>query len=183
MKHCRNVGQKHHFDKQQYLQQWDSLVPMDLQNDAVADNSRFPDVRYARCREADWLVANRLDLRHFWHRRQLVECSILTLLSRSESSFNFCFLLSVNSVCLQCIELPSVLWHCWLGVRKSIWPVKIEWWGVCMVICWTEVLIVCIWSSWCRRHPQNPSCLVLLKFRMIFFCGVGLSRLSWKSGR
>jgi len=19
---------------------------------------------------------------------------------------------------------PSVLWHCWLGVRKSIWPVK-----------------------------------------------------------
>jgi len=23
--------------------------------------------------------------------------------------------------------LPSVLWHCWLGVRKSIWPVKIQW--------------------------------------------------------
>ena len=22
---------------------------------------------------------------------------------------------------------PSVLWHCWLGVRKSIRPVKIEW--------------------------------------------------------
>jgi len=20
--------------------------------------------------------------------------------------------------------LPSVLWHCWLGIRKSIWPVK-----------------------------------------------------------
>jgi len=21
-------------------------------------------------------------------------------------------------------ELPSVLWHCWLSIRKSIWPVK-----------------------------------------------------------
>ena len=29
-----------------------------------------------------------------------------------------------------------MLWHCWLGVRKSIWPVKIEWhWGVGVVIC------------------------------------------------
>jgi len=25
-------------------------------------------------------------------------------------------------------RLPSVLWYWWLGVRKSIWPVKIEWW-------------------------------------------------------
>jgi len=24
-----------------------------------------------------------------------------------------------------------VLWQCWLGVRKSIQPVKIEWWGWC----------------------------------------------------
>ena len=23
---------------------------------------------------------------------------------------------------------PSVLWHCWLGVRKSIQPIKIKWW-------------------------------------------------------
>jgi len=31
-------------------------------------------------------------------------------------------------------NLPSVLWHCWLGVRKSIHPVKSEWWGVGVVI-------------------------------------------------
>ena len=30
--------------------------------------------------------------------------------------------------------LPSVLWHCWVGVKKSIQPVKIEWWGVGVVI-------------------------------------------------
>ena len=31
--------------------------------------------------------------------------------------------------------LPSVLWCCWLCIRKSIRPVKIEWWGVGVVIC------------------------------------------------
>ena len=33
------------------------------------------------------------------------------------------------------MTLPSVLWLCWLGVRKSISPVKIEWWGGGVVIC------------------------------------------------
>jgi len=31
--------------------------------------------------------------------------------------------------------ITSVLWHCWLHVRKSIWPVIIEWWSVSVVIC------------------------------------------------
>ena len=31
--------------------------------------------------------------------------------------------------------LPSVLWHCWLGGRKGIRPVKTEWWVASMVIC------------------------------------------------
>jgi len=31
--------------------------------------------------------------------------------------------------------MPAVLWHCWLGVRKSIRPLKLEWWGVGVVIC------------------------------------------------
>jgi len=36
--------------------------------------------------------------------------------------------------CIVSVILPSVLWHCWLGVRKNIWPVKIMWWGAGMVI-------------------------------------------------
>ena len=32
-------------------------------------------------------------------------------------------------------QLPSVLWHCWLGGRKGIHPVKSEWWGTGVVIC------------------------------------------------
>ena len=38
------------------------------------------------------------------------------------------------SYILHCI-LPSVLWHCWLSVRKSIWPVKIKWCCFGVVIC------------------------------------------------
>jgi len=35
----------------------------------------------------------------------------------------------------QGIFMPSVLWRCWLGGRKGIWPVKTEWWGAGMVVC------------------------------------------------
>ena len=34
-----------------------------------------------------------------------------------------------------CMHLPPVLWHCSLGIRKSIWPVKREWWRVGVVVC------------------------------------------------
>jgi len=55
--------------------------------------------------------------------------------------------------------MSSVLWHCWLGVRKSIRPVKkFEW---CWVMtCWrgyqsavqwdAKLQMICIWSSWCH---------------------------------
>ena len=39
------------------------------------------------------------------------------------------------SVCLFSFELLSVLWHCWLGGRKGIRPVKKEWFGAGVVIC------------------------------------------------
>ena len=29
----------------------------------------------------------------------------------------------------------TVLWHCWLGGRKGIRPVKTEWWGAGVVVC------------------------------------------------
>ena len=58
--------------------------------------------------------------------------------------------------------IPSVLWHCLLGVRKSIRLVKIEWWGAGVVFCLQ-------WGADClhmvRLMPlpsQNPiiSCLI-----------------------
>jgi len=38
-------------------------------------------------------------------------------------------------IALSSTFLPSVLSHCWFSVRKSIHPVKIEWWGVFVVVC------------------------------------------------
>ena len=32
---------------------------------------------------------------------------------------------------------------------------------------WSEVQIVCIWSSWCNCHPKTPSSLASFKFRLV----------------
>jgi len=40
---------------------------------------------------------------------------------------------SPNFCCI--LPMPSVLWRCWLGVTKSIRPVKTEWWGAGVPIC------------------------------------------------
>ena len=50
---------------------------------------------------------------------------------------NFIFTYGVLLIHLQYhFLLPSVLWRCWLGGRKGIWPVKnTEWWGAGVVIC------------------------------------------------
>ena len=60
--------------------------------------------------------------------------------------------------------LASVLWRCWLGGRKGIWPVKnlnggvLAWLSV-----WSEVQ-TCIWPSCCH---YNSLSLVSLKSRLV----------------
>ena len=57
---------------------------------------------------------------------------------------------------------PPVLWHCWLGVRKSIWPVKSEWWGGYL----SETR-----CKWCAYGPADAtatsSSLASLKSRFV----------------
>jgi len=62
--------------------------------------------------------------------------------------------------------LPSVLWHCWSGVRKSIQPVKywvMRWHGY---LPWVRY-------KWFAYGPTDataaPSSLALLKSRIVFF--------------
>ena len=64
---------------------------------------------------------------------------------------------------------PSVLWHCWLGIRKSIQPVKIE------MGCWCGYLSVAM----CRLFGPadataslNPiiSCLIKSRLVLSFWC-------------
>ena len=76
--------------------------------------------------------------------------------------------------------LSSVLWHCWLGVSKVIWPVKIEWWGVVISV-WSEVQIVCI-SSWCHCIPKPHHLLPHSNSDWFYLSGTGLPRLFWKRG-
>jgi len=77
-------------------------------------------------------------------------------------------------------DLPSVLSYCWLGVGKSIQPVKklsdevLAWLSV-----WSVVQMICIWSSWCHCHPSS---LASAKSRMVYLSGASLPRLSWKKG-
>jgi len=62
------------------------------------------------------------------------------------------------------VLVSSVLWHCWLCIRESIQPVKIEWWGVNVIVCmkWGAD---CVWSSWC--HSRTPSSLASFKSGLV----------------
>jgi len=64
---------------------------------------------------------------------------------------------------------PSVLWHCWLGIRKSIQPVKMEWWGVGV-----DVVIRLEQGADCLHmvqpmplHPRTLSSLASFKSRLV----------------
>ena len=62
-------------------------------------------------------------------------------------------------------KLPSVLWRCWLGIRKSIQPVK-KW----VMSCWHGYLPGSRYK-WCVYGPADatatPSSLASLKSRLV----------------
>jgi len=47
-----------------------------------------------------------------------------------------------------------VLWHCWFGGRKGIWPVK-TWVVGCWRGCLSGAQYSCIWPSWCHCHSLS----------------------------
>jgi len=75
-------------------------------------------------------------------------------------------------------EWPSVLWHCWSGIRKSILPVK-NW-----VIGYWRGYMSWVWCKWFAYGPADatatPSSLASVKSRMVYLSGASLPRLSWK---
>jgi len=67
--------------------------------------------------------------------------------------------------------VSSVLSCCWLGIRKSIWPVKIEWWGVGVVICLERGADCLHIIQLMPLHPKTLSSLASLKSRLVLpFC-------------
>jgi len=64
---------------------------------------------------------------------------------------------------ISCLQ-ASVLWHCWLGGRKSIRPVKNLSSGVLAWLpVWSEMQ-TCIWPSWCHCHSLS---LASVKSRLV----------------
>ena len=87
-------------------------------------------------------------------------------------------------IVIECISvffclLPSVLWHCWLGGRKGIRPVKklsggmLAWLSV-----WSEVQ-TCIWPSWCHCHSLS---LASVKSRLVLPFWYRLTRVVLENG-
>ena len=60
--------------------------------------------------------------------------------------------LHVYIVFVTSVLLPSVLWCCWLGSRKGIWPVKKLSGGVLAWLSVRSEVQTCIWPSWCHCH-------------------------------
>ena len=62
--------------------------------------------------------------------------------------------------------MPSVLWCCWLSIRKSIRPVKIELWSVGVVICLERGANCLRVVQLMPLHPKTPSSLAWFKSRL-----------------
>jgi len=79
--------------------------------------------------------------------------------------------LSHHLACVRYAALPTMLWCCWLGVRKSVLPVKIEWWGVGVVICVERGADCLRMVLLIPLHPKTTSSLALFKSRVVLpFC-------------
>jgi len=81
-------------------------------------------------------------------------------------------------------RMPSVPWHCWLGVM-SIGPVQIEWWGVGAIICLERGADCLHVVQLMPVHPKTPLSLASFKSRLVlpFWYQLTIPRLSWKRGR
>jgi len=76
--------------------------------------------------------------------------------------------------------LCSLLWRCWLGGRKGIWPVKnwvVRYWRGYLSGARCKWFMICMWPSWCHCHPTS---LAPVKSRIVYLSGASLPRLSWK---
>ena len=94
--------------------------------------------------------------------------------------FPFIFLL--NFLCCVIFFSSSVLWRCRLGIRKSIWPVKNEWWGAGVVICMEQGASDLHMVQLMPLTATQSSC-ALLKSRLVwpFRCRVSQVVLEKKS--
>jgi len=70
--------------------------------------------------------------------------------------------------------------NCWLGVKKSIWPVKTEWWVLVWLSVWSKVQTVSYSPAY--NHPQTPSSPASFKSRLVLPFWYWLTQVVLKKG-
>jgi len=102
--------------------------------------------------------------RDAWHLGSVqCYCCHVTFIGSTHPPAVFCYFLWH---CVAFSMSSSVLWHCWLGVTKNsrLWKLSdnvLTWLSV-----WSEVQMVCIWSSWCHCHII--SCFIKIQTGLTF---------------
>jgi len=119
----------------------------------------------------NWLIAERIDWEKWFYAVSLIPAQS-SIASNQHVSTEYPHCMLARAVCYTsricyhflwaywCFAVIFcyryfLLWHCWLGVRKSMW-----------LSVWSEVQIICIWSTWCRCHPNAPLSLASFKSRL-----------------
>ena len=74
-----------------------------------------------------------------------------------------------------------MLWHCWLGVRKNIRPLKIEWWVWCGFLSGARCRLFAYGPA-DATASQNHHLLPHLNPDWFYLSGTSLPRLFWKGG-
>ena len=114
-------------------------------------------------------------------RRTLVSLHIITMMHTTATDTTHIYTRRYNSHFTRKPFSAFSALTLFMGVRKSIRSVKIEWW-VWLSVC-SEVQIACIQSSWCHCIPKPDNVLLHLNSDWFYLSSTGLPRLSWKRGR
>ena len=61
---------------------------------------------------------------------------------------------------MECDIFPSVLWHCWLGDRKGMWPVKKK--------LDVGLLVVMIWLELCTTYSSSSPVVTTISIILCF---------------
>ena len=91
----------------------------------------------------------------------------------SEHSWSDLCLFSLHSIATTCwlvlrrMEMPSVLWHCWLGGRKGIRPVK-NWAVGCWRGCLSGVRCILLHVAQLMPLPLTVSCFSKIQIGFTF---------------
>ena len=108
----------------------------------------------------------------------MIDLFILVSLGCIETRIHKSILTKLHHVSLGCI-LPSVLWHCWLGGRKGIRPVKNLSGGVLAWLSVWSAVQTCIRPSWWHCHSLS---LASVKSRLVLPFWYRLTRVVSEKG-